>query len=269
MEVYGLIGNPVGHSHSPPMQEAGFEAAGIDARYVTFEPERDAGREAIEAAAALGVSGLNVTIPFKEQVLEVVDADEMAATVGAVNTVDLDTNPPGGYNTDVEGAIRALRHHDVAIEGQRAVVVGAGGAGRGITFGLADEGANVAVANRTLERASNLADELPSVSAHGLDELDALVREADILVQATSVGMESDESVVPAGALHDQLAVMDAVYQPLETRLLREAERAGTRTIDGAWMLLYQGVGAFERWTGVDAPIEAMNRALRDSVRTR
>ena len=269
MDVYGLIGNPVGHSLSPPMHEAAYDRLGIDARYVTFEPAADAGREAIRSAETLGVAGLNVTIPFKQQVLGVVEPDPLAARIGAVNTVAFG-DEPRGYNTDATGLVRAFEHHDVALSG-RAVVVGAGGAGRGAAFALAEEGMCVDVANRTPERAETLASDLTesgvdAATAHPLSAVEELVRGADVLVNATSVGMDEDRSPVPAGALHDGLAVLDAVYTPIETRLLREAARAGARTIDGAWMLLYQGVEAFERWTGREAPVAAMNDALRSRL---
>ena len=291
MDVYGLIGNPVGHSLSPPMHEAAYEALGMDARYVTFEPERGAAAAAVEGASALGVAGLNVTIPFKRTVLEAVEADPLAARVGAVNTVDFGHDPPRGYNTDVAGVRRALERHGVPLAGRSTVVVGAGGAGRAAAFALADAGADVHVANRTVERAESLAaavrgdDERGdgsgeadgrgpatgdgssvAVTAGGLDTLAERVPAADVLVNATSVGMESDETPVPAGLLHADLAVLDAVYAPLETRLLREAATAGATTVDGAWMLLYQGVEAFERWTGRDAPVEPMDAALRSRL---
>lgn len=269
MDVYGLIGNPVGHSLSPPMHEAAFEAMGMDARYVTFEPPEDAGPEAVESAAALGLRGLNVTVPFKRQVLDAVDPAPRAARIGAVNTVDFASDPPTGYNTDATGVIRALDHHDVARSGT-AVVVGAGGAGRAATFALADEGMTVQAANRTESTADDLAaavrDAGGEATAHPLDALPDLLPAADLLVNATSVGMEEDRSPVPSDALHADLAVLDAVYSPLETRLLREAEAAGAQTVDGGWMLLYQGVEAFERWTGRDAPVEAMNEALRNRL---
>jgi shikimate dehydrogenase len=288
MEVYGLIGNPVGHSLSPPMHEAAYDALGMDARYVTFEPDRGAAAAAVEGAATLGVAGLNVTIPFKRAVRDVVEPDPLASRVGAVNTVDFAHDPPRGYNTDVAGVRRALAHHDVELADRSAVVVGAGGAGRAAAFGLADAGADVHVANRTVERAESLAAAVrgegrddedggdggergaatgdgPSVAvtAGGLDGLAERVSGADVLVNATSVGMESDETPVPGELLHGDLAVLDAVYAPLETRLLREAAAAGATTVDGAWMLLFQGVEAFERWTGRDAPVEPMNAALR------
>jgi shikimate dehydrogenase len=272
MDVFGLVGNPVEHSLSPPMHEAAYAERGIDARYVTFEPDRGAIEDAIEGAAALGVAGLNVTIPFKQDVLAVVDPGDLAARIGAVNTIDFATDPPAGYNTDAAGITRSFAHHDVAVDGRDAVVVGAGGTGRAAAFALADAGAAVSIANRTVERARDLAEAVADAgkrfhaTGHGLDALPDLLAEADLLVDATSVGMAEDRSVVPADALHAELAVLDAVYSPLRTRLLRDAEAAGALTIDGGWMLLYQGVEAFERWTGESAPVGAMNAALRERV---
>lgn len=264
MQVFGLIGNPVGHSVSPPMHEAAYEQLDMDARYVTFEPTPDALGTAVDGASALGVSGLNVTIPFKEDVLPLVDPDPLAERIGAVNTIDFDGEPTG-HNTDAAGVTRALTHHDVALSGT-AVVVGAGGAGRAASFALADEDIDVHIANRTVSRAEELAEAVPGATAHALEELGDLLSEADLLVNATSVGMESDETPVPKSALHGGLAVLDAVYTPLETRLLREAEEVGATTVDGAWMLLYQGVEAFELWTDREAPVERMNDALRATL---
>jgi shikimate dehydrogenase len=268
MQVYGLLGNPVEHSLSPPMHEAAYDALGMDARYCTFEPAPEELGAAIAGARALGIGGLNVTIPFKQEALTHVRPDDLAGRIGAVNTVDL-TGEPTGHNTDAEGAVRALREGGVATSG-RAVVVGAGGAGRAVAFGLGEEGMSVHVANRTVERATELAEELRSagVDASGgpLETVGERIAGASVLVNATSVGMEENASPVPADALHGDLAVLDAVYTPLETRLLREAEAAGARTVDGAWMLLYQGAAAFERWTGREAPVAAMNDALRERV---
>ncbi|MFP8954495.1 shikimate dehydrogenase [Natrialbaceae archaeon A-arb3/5] len=267
MDVFGLLGNPVGHSLSPPMHEAAYEACDTDARYVTFEPDRDEIGAAVEGAAALGITGLNVTIPFKQDVLDLVEPDDLASQIGAVNTIDFTGDGgPTGHNTDAIGALRALREYDVTVEGARAVVVGAGGAGRAISFGLANAGATVDVANRTESTAHELAAEVPDATGHGLDELEPLLADADVLINATSVGMEEDATPVPADALHGDLAVMDAVYRPLETRLLRDAADTGATTVDGAWMLLYQGVEAFELWTDREGPVETMNEALRSRL---
>ncbi|WP_302082359.1 shikimate dehydrogenase [Salinibaculum rarum] len=273
MDVYGLLGNPVEHSLSPPMHEAAYETLDIDARYVTFEPDENAGARAVESAATLDVAGLNVTIPFKQQVIEAVDPAPLAERIGAVNTIDFSTDPPTGYNTDAAGVVRSFTHHGVDLTGD-AVVVGAGGAGRAVAFALADEGLTVHITNRTESKADDLAaavaashpDGDSAVMGYGLDALPDLVAEADLLVNATSVGMEEDRSPVPADVLHADLAVLDAVYSPLETRLLDDAAAAGATTVDGAWMLLFQGVEAFEQWTGRDAPVAEMNEALRTRV---
>jgi shikimate dehydrogenase len=280
MQVYGLVGNPVGHSLSPPMHEAAYDARGMDARYVTFEPDAERIGAAVEGAGALGVAGLNVTVPFKRDVLEhdLVDPDPLAARIGAVNTIDFgdrgENGRPRGYNTDAAGVRRSFEEHGVALDGRDAVVVGAGGAGRAAAFALTAAGASVHVANRTESTAETLADEVAAtgdvpterVTAGGLDSLAPTVPGADLLVNATTVGMEEDATPVPAELLHAELAVLDAVYAPLSTRLLQDAERAGATTIDGAWMLLYQGVEAFERWTDRDAPTDEMNAALRSSL---
>jgi len=264
MDVYGLLGNPVEHSLSPPMHEAAYDAVGLDARYVTFEPAPDDLAAAVDGAESLGIAGLNVTIPFKQDALAAVDPDPLAERIGAVNTIDFGGERPTGHNTDAAGATRALRDQGGAtLDGATAVVVGAGGAGRAVSVGLADAGSDVRIANRTVERAAALSDEVPGASAHGLDDLDGLLADATVLVNATSVGMEEDATPVPADALHADLTVLDAVYTPIETTLLADAAAAGATTVDGAWMLLYQGAVAFERWTGRSAPVDAMNEALR------
>ncbi len=266
MEVYGLVGKPVGHSLSPALHEAAYDVLELEARYVTLEPDPAAIGDAIDGAAALGIAGLNVTTPFKRDVLEHVATDPLAERIGAVNTIDFGTEPPEGFNTDATGAIRALDRHDVRLSGADALVVGAGGAGRAIAMALDDAGARVRVANRTVAKAEDLVAVLDTGSSHGLDALPELVPETELLVNATTVGLESDETPVPAELLHSDLVVMDAVYQPIETRLLQEAAAAGAETIDGAWMLLYQGVEAFEQWTALDAPVEAMQDALRSRL---
>jgi len=265
MDVYGLIGSPIEHSLSPPMHEAAYEALGLDARYVTLEPTDPVA--AVNGADALGIAGLNVTIPYKQVVLDAVEPDAMAQRVGAVNTIDFSGARPTGHNTDVIGVQRAFGHHDVTLENQTAVLVGAGGAGRAVAVALRDGGARLRIHNRTESKAKALAADVDATWG-GLDDetlVDACA-DADILVNATSVGMESTETPVPSAALHGDLTVMDAVYRPLETQLLADAAATGADTIDGAWMLLFQGVAAFEHWTGRTAPVDAMNAALRSQL---
>jgi len=200
-------------------------------------------------------------------VAELVDTDDVAERIGAVNTIDFRSEgAPRGYNTDAAGVRRAFEHHDVDLAGEKAVVVGAGGAGRAAAFALSDAAAEIHIANRTVDRAIDLASDVPNASGGSLETLDSQISDATVLVNATSVGMESEETPVPAALLHGDLTVLDAVYAPLETRLLREASEAGATTIDGAWMLLFQGVEAFEQWTDREAPVDVMNRALRDEL---
>lgn len=270
MEVYGLVGDPVAHSASPPMHHGAFEATGRDATYVPFRVPADRLPAAIEGAAALGVSGLNVTVPHKQAVLDLVEPSTLAARTGAVNTIAFEADGPRGYNTDAAGATRALREDGgLELAGATVVVLGAGGAGRAVAHGCADAGATVHVANRTESRARELADGIEGATAGPLGTVGAAIAEADALVNATMVGMEEDASPVPADALSADLVVLDAVYAPRRTRLLCEAAAAGARTVDGTRMLLYQGAAAFERWTGETAPVEAMARGLETALEDR
>ncbi|RQG93530.1 shikimate dehydrogenase [Natrarchaeobius chitinivorans] len=266
MDLYGIIGNPAHHSMSPPMHQAAYEEYGMDASFVTLESDPEDLEAAIRGADALGIQGLNVTMPFKEDVLDLVELDEVTSQIGAVNTIDFTgEGAPVGYNTDGVGARRALTHHGASMDGN-AVVVGAGGTGRAISFALSEAGMSVDIHNRTVERATEVAEIVPGASSYGLDELSERVPEASVLVDATSVGMHEDNSLVPPSALHEDLTVLDAVYTPLETTLLRDANEQGATTVDGAWMLLFQGVEGFELWTDKEAPVDAMNDALREAL---
>lgn len=264
MDIYGIIGNPVEHSLSPVIHNAAFHERGINAKFVTFEAEEARIKRAFNGAQALGIDGLTVTQPFKRDAFEFVDPDDRARRVGVVNTIDLGEHPPKGYNYDLSGALRAFEHHGVDLNGARVVVVGAGGAARALAYGSESAGAEVVIANRTVENAHELAQTVPGASGYGLGDLPSLMTDADVVANATSVGLESDESAVPADAWHSELVAFDAVYRPLETRFLRDAAAANARTIDGAWMLLFQGIEAFEMWTGIDAPVDVMNEALRN-----
>lgn len=270
MDTYGVIGDPVEHSLSPPMQRAALQALGIDADYSRFRVREGDVTEALKGARSLGVSGLNVTVPHKQRVAElpIVVNDETADRIGAVNTVDMDRMK--GYNTDAAGARRAVEEAGVTIEDSRVVVVGAGGAGRAVAYEFGGDAARIDIANRTASRAADLADELSEegfeAEGHALEELDSLVPSADLVVNTTSVGMNEDVSPVPKNLLHGDQVVFDVVYTPLETRLLREARSVGARTVDGASMLVHQGAEAFEIWTGREAPVEEMLSALKGEL---
>ena len=265
MELYGIIGHPVAHSLSPAMHNAAFRAIGKVAFYCPFDVEDVEG--AMRGVRALGIKGLSVTVPHKERVMAHLDEiDEMAQEIGACNTV---VNRDGllfGTNTDWIGAVRAIGEVS-GIAGKKVLVVGAGGSSKAIVKGLIREGARVHIANRTRERAEALGRRF-GCTASGLELPPGM--EFDILINATTVGMGEDTSMpVTKEIVEAAEVVMDIVYDPLETTLLKTAKGLGKTTINGLRMLLFQAVSQFELWTGEKAPIDVMERALKNALEER
>jgi len=268
--LYGIMGHPVAHSLSPPMQNAAFREVGIDAVYVAFDVEAAHLGKAIEGVRALGVRGLNVTIPHKERVIEFLDElDDVSREVGAVNTIINRAGRLKGYNTDGVGARRALEEAGVVVRGKVVLLLGAGGAARAIAFALAKEARKITVANRSAEKAARLKEDLKGrVEAEGGDLshpfLARAVSEADIIVNCTKVGMlpDAEGSILDRSCLKAGQVVFDIVYNPLKTRLLREAEAARARAVDGVGMLVNQGAESFALWTGREAPTDLMRHVV-------
>ena len=252
----GVLLHPAGHTRSPAMHAAAYAALGIDAVYLAFDVPPEQLADALRGARALGMRQLAISLPHKQAALEHVDElDETARRIGALNTVTRVGEKLLGSNTDWLGAVRALES-ERRLDGARAVVLGAGGTARAVVFGLLERGARVHVLNRSPERAERLAQEL---GAHGSGELSELARTPhDVLVNTTSVGLREDVSPVAASALRAESIVMDAVYDPLRTRLLRDAEACGARTISGKWMLIHQAAEQFRLFTGREAPLSAL-----------
>ncbi|WP_298499747.1 shikimate dehydrogenase [uncultured Methanobrevibacter sp.] len=270
--IVGLIGHPVEHSFSPPMHNAAFKKLGMDYAYVAFDVEPKNISQAIEGAQALNIKGFNVTIPHKIEVMQYLDGlDEVAALIGAVNTIDF--KDLKGYNTDGIGAIRAIEEV-TKVKNKNVIVAGAGGASRAISFYLAKFGVDsLIILNRNVEKAKNLAGDVSAsnliddVKADSISEIGNYLKDADILVDTTPLGMHphiDDEPIAKAEDMHDDLVVFDAVYNPNETVLLKEAIKAGAKPIYGIKMLLYQGAESFRIWTGQDAPISVMENALNE-----
>jgi len=270
--VCGIIGDPVEHSMSPAMQNAAFEAAGIDWVYVAFRVDRELLSAAVAGVRALGLRGLNVTVPHKVDIMSYLDSiDPVARRIGAVNTIVNGSGHLRGYNTDAAGFTHALATGGVNVAGRRVVVLGAGGGARAVVYSLADLGAVPVIVNRTPERAEALAADVTrdtGVDAAGSvltpSTLDELARSAVLIVNTTSVGMSPhvDASPCPPAVLRRDLAVCDIVYNPLRTALMRDAGAAGARTISGVEMLVGQGARAFELWTGLGAPVDVMRRVV-------
>jgi len=262
-QLYGVIGNPVRHSLSPVIHNGAFQRMGLNAAYLAFEVQNLG--EAVRGIKGLGIRGVSVTIPFKTQIIPFLDRmDELAGKIQAVNTIRREEGRLIGYNTDWSGALGALEDK-VNLTGKTVFLLGAGGAARAVAFGLKERGCRVFIASRSPKKAAALAEELGLVHR----PLPLVGRpDADVLVNATSAGMSpSDgESPVAKEVLDKGMTVMDIVYKPLKTRLLREAEERGCRTIDGLEMLARQGAAQVEIWTGKKPEIKEIKEDLRRAL---
>lgn len=278
-QLVGLLGWPVEHSLSPAMHNAAFDALGLNYCYVPLPVEPGQVEVAVRGLTALGFRGANVTVPHKQAVIPALDSIAPdARELGAVNTLVVGRDASGtpaisGYNTDARGFVGALRQGGFEPQERgRAVVVGAGGAAWAVVFGLLQSGiGEIVLLNRTLKRAQALVADLGGERALPLtpETLVESARAADLLVNATTVGMwpRVDDSVWPDGvAVPAHLTVFDLVYNPPETRLLRQARESGAHVIDGLGMLVRQGALAFEMWTGETAPVEVMREACERAL---
>ncbi|NGZ73762.1 shikimate dehydrogenase [Saccharibacillus alkalitolerans] len=272
----GVIGDPIAHSKSPIMHAAALRERGIAGDYEALHVKPEQLEAAIAAVREEEYRGINVTIPHKEQVMRYLDElGEDALRIGAVNTIVNENGRLIGRNTDGIGYVRSLKEEAAAeLAGRRIVVLGAGGAARGIVYALASEAPQrVTLLNRTTERAKALAREwsdLADIAALPSDRAAEALRDADIVINTTSVGMHPhvDEVPIDPSLLRGTEIVSDLIYNPLETKLLRLAGEKGCRIHGGLGMFVYQGAYAFEYWTGVSAPAEAMRRAVLESMNT-
>jgi len=271
-KLYGILGHPVGHSLSPAMHNAALPVMGINGVYVPLDVLDIAA--AIHGLRTLGFVGLSVTVPYKEAVMACIDViDPLAMKIGAVNTLLLERKADEselivrGFNTDWQGSNLALAEK-MKLAGSRVLVIGAGGAAKGVCFGLVEAGAEVLITNRTEQKGRDLADWLGCTFV-GQDQLKAV--QADALVNTTSVGMTPDVDglAIDPALLSRFGVVMDIVYAPQRTRLLKAAEQVGCRTVDGLAMLQFQAAAQLEIWTGKQAPLAVLRQALLDELNAR
>jgi shikimate dehydrogenase len=263
--LYAVVGDPVGHSLSPVMLNAAFAQANYNGVYTAFQVNDLP--NAIAGIRALGIHGCSVTIPHKVAVMELLDEiDPMALRIGAVNTIVNEAGRLAGFNSDSPGAMAALLEK-TPVAHRRVAVIGAGGAARALAHGIAENGGRLTIVNRTPAKGQQLAQELrsdfcPLTDFSGVG--------FDIMVNTTSVGMAPDVDRMPLGhaCLRPGMTVMDIVYNPLETRLLRAARDAGCTVVDGVAMFVHQGACQFERWTGKKAPVQLMKRIVLESLST-
>jgi shikimate dehydrogenase len=261
-KLFAVIGNPVKHSKSPLIHNVALEDKKIDAVYMAFEIKSV--ENAIVAMKELDIKGYSVTIPHKIEVMKYLDEiDELAKSMGAVNTVHNKEGKLVGYNTDCMGAINALKTK-TELSGKKVYLIGAGGASRAITAGLASQKANIVIFDLEEEKAAKLAKEF-GAQTKKMSELD---NNCDILINATPVGMfpKVDNSVFPKELLKKEMVVFDVVYNPLETKLIKDAKEVGCEIVAGIEMFLEQAYAQFEIWNEVNAPKEIMRKVLIDKL---
>lgn len=267
----GIIGWPLTTTLSPAMHNAAFRALGMDWEYDAMAIPPDIVRLGILEPQRHGYVGLNVTIPHKEEAMQYVTPDDLARAVGAVNTIDL--RDMTGTNTDVAGLMTDLAAHGIDVDGERVLVLGAGGAARAAVTGLTRAGAEVLVVNRTLERArtmvANLAISNLSLRAEAVTLDRAVESGFSLIVNCTPVGMAPDVDRSPwvTGVPFPRgITVYDMIYRPAQTALMQQAIDTGGQAIGGLGMLVYQGAAAFTLWTGVEPPVNVMFQAVRDQL---
>jgi len=274
--VCGIIGDPIEHSLSPVMHNASFQELKLDFVYIPFRVKQNELREAILGARSLNIHGLNVTMPHKNAVIKYLDEiDPTARLIGAVNTILNDKGRLIGYNTDGAGALKALKENGVGLDVKKLLLLGAGGAGKAIAFYAAQEVEELKILNRTPQKAKELAEVLHKKYRKKIDgnQLSAKIikeelEDANILINATSVGMhpDVDRSLVDPSWLRPELCVMDIVYNPIETKLAKDAKLIGAKVVSGIEMLVYQGATSFEIWTNHQAPIKVMKEAILNKL---
>jgi shikimate dehydrogenase len=297
-KLYGIFGHPLSHTLSPAMHEAAFRKLGIDASYIVLELIPAAFKKLMGQSSRISLSGFNVTVPYKETVMKYLDSVRPEArAIGAVNTVFKQGKRWIGTNTDMEGFLMTLiKDGKFRPSGKKAVILGAGGAARAVIYGLSQEGVReVLIADCFPEKARKIASDMRKLFkrtkyhavAAGTPEVKVALQKADIVINATPVGLKSqDPEVVPEGwvpragranviprgrasqkANCGPIFFMDLIYNPAVTPFLKVAKKKGHRTLNGLGMLLYQGARALEHWTGRKAPVDVMRRALLQALK--
>jgi shikimate dehydrogenase len=274
--LYGIFGGSVGHSLSPAMHNAAFAAIRFPGRYLAFDVAPERLHDAVYAIPALGICGVNVTIPHKERVGSMLDGvNEKAARIGAVNTIEIAAGRRIGHNTDGEGFLRSLREGGVEPAGMRVILIGAGGAALGVAFALLDAGVSeMIVLARSPDRVQSFLDRIRTafpnakISPAPMNPIPPpIALDAGLLINATPLGLRPDDPLpYPVDRLESAMVVADLVYRPYETPLLIAAKRRGMKTVPGIGMLLHQGALAFEIWTGQPAPVAVMRQALLSAL---
>ncbi|MFW9988511.1 MAG: shikimate dehydrogenase [Candidatus Odinarchaeota archaeon] len=271
-KVLCVMGYPIEHSMSPTMHNAAIRDLNLDYIYLAFSILPDNLTTAIDGIKVFDIKGINITIPFKQTIIKYLDeVDPVALEIGAVNTIKNDEGFLSSRNTDAEGAMKALTDAGYKVSGKNILLLGAGGAGRAIAFMMAKESNKIVLSDMVEKRAEKLANEIKSkygINIEGKNNTNRVLKEeskkADILINATPIGMypNIDKSPIPSEFLHKDLFVFDVIYNPLKTKLLKDAAEKGCTTLSGLNMLVNQGVLAFEWWTNKKPNIDLMRNKI-------
>lgn len=269
IKTYCIIGDPVQHSLSPLMQNAAFSALGIKSTYISFRvPSKDL-KPSIESLKSIGIAGFNVTIPHKMSILQYIDElDDTASKSNAVNTVINDMGKLIGYNTDIYGFIQPLYRRNIDFKGKKVLIIGAGGAAYAIVTALSYEKGieEIRVVNRSSHNASKLVEHALKLGLNthkeDFENLCKLALQSDLIINSTSIGLNNESSPIERNFINPNSIVYDIVYKPIDTDLIRKAKEVNAKVVYGYEMLIAQGAQAFKIWTGCDAPIDAMKKAL-------
>jgi len=265
---FAVIGDPIDHSLSPNIHSAAFREMDLDSSYIAYRIPKGELEEGIEGLKKIKIDGFNITIPHKIEMMKYLDKiDESCSLIGAVNTV---TNKDGilkGYNTDMDGFLEPFKKKELEIANRKVLLIGAGGAARAITAGFAKEKAkSITIANRTLENANRLVEFAEKIgltaNAIKIEDVKDTAKDYDIIVNATSVGLRNEPSVISLEGINEKTIVYDIVYMPMNTDFIKKAKEKNAIIIYGYEMLLGQAIRAFEIWHDIEAPYNAMKKAL-------
>lgn len=266
-KIIGIFGYPIEHTLSPLMHNAAFKTLGLDICYVAFRVLPGELREGVRAIKSLNLPGVNITVPHKEKVIPLLDKiNEEASFIGAVNTIVNSEGILTGYNTDGRGFISALSEKKISIENKDILILGAGGASRAISYYLSEKASRLSLFDIDKSKAERLIGDLNKIrnNVFFLDNIKDIGR-PDIIINATPLGLKSEDALpLSPDSIASEMVVCDLVYK--NTSFLQEAEKKGARTIDGSGMLLWQGILAFELWTGVKPPVDVMRKALLSAI---
>ena len=268
VKTYCIIGDPVDHSLSPAMHNAAFKALNLNCTYIAFRVARDELEAGIQSLRNTNIAGFNVTMPHKVAAMKFLDElDETCLKINAVNTVNNEDGKFKGYNTDMYGFIHPLKRRKISLSGKTVLLMGAGGAARAVLTVLADEHVGkVILANRNMARAKDVAEHAMNLHLNceliGLDDAPKLAIKADLIINATPMGMAREPSIIKPVDIRKDSIVYDLVYRPMETGLIQSAKEAGATVVYGYEMLIEQGAKSFEIWKKMEAPRDVMKKTL-------